>query len=82
MTHLSDELIIDIPAGSLLFPSSLSEGRSGNYYLEDIMGFLNDDDVFPAVLLPNDCPTFARILTPTGVHVLARFALVSCVRSQ
>ena len=79
MSRLKDDYIHNIPVGSLLFPSRVVRlsGKNGNYYLEDIMAFVDDRDIFPAIILGGCHETFANVLTPTGVHTMSKFSLVS-----
>lgn len=80
VVNLKDEYVIDLPVGTLFLPSSAVCSQNGNYYLEDVMGFLQDHDVFPALVLPESSSTFVKILTPTGIHTIGKFALVSRLR--
>jgi len=82
--RLQDVYAIDAPVGALLYPSRLvrRSGRDGNYYLEDTMGFASDADIFPALTLPKSSSSFVQILTPSGVHMISKFSLVSCSRSR
>lgn len=83
-TRLKDAYAGDIPEGSLVYPSEVVRGgsSSGNYYLEDKLGFASEEEIFPAVVLPDSEKTFVRILTPSGVHVISKFSLVSYERSR
>jgi len=77
--RLRDAYVADIPMGSLLYPSEHARDncKGGNYYLEDLMKFVGDDDIFPAVVIPGQYDTFVKIITPTGIHMMSKFAMVS-----
>jgi hypothetical protein len=46
------------------------------------LSFIDDIDIFPAVVLSGCAETYTKILTPTGVHMISKFSLVSCERSR
>lgn len=81
MACLKDAYLGDVPAGILVFPSNVvrSEGGSGNYYLEDLMNFAEDPDIFPAVVVSEGFGTFVKVITPSGVHMMSRHSVVSFV---
>lgn len=82
--RFKDAYIGDIPMGTLVYPSTCvrASGKSGNYYLENLLSFVDDIDIFPAVILSGCTETYTKILTPTGVHMVSKFSLVSCERSR
>ena len=82
--RLHDAYAGDVPTGSLIYPSRVVQrkGGQGNYYLEDMMGFVSDSDIFPAMVLPDMQTTYVKILTPTGVHMISRFSLISHQRKR
>lgn len=76
---LRDAYISDIPIGCLLYPSAGARNNcaGGNYYLEDLMRFVGDSEIFPAIVIPGRHKTFVQILTPTGIHTMSKFSMVS-----
>lgn len=81
--NLRDAYAADVPVGSMMYPSSvvLKGSKGGNYYLEDLLSFAPDADIFPAVVVENSGKTFMQILTPTGVHAISKFSLISYEKS-
>lgn len=79
MKSLRDAYAADVPVGSMMYPSSTvrKSSKEGNYYLEDLMSFAPDADIFPAVVVENSGKTFMQVLTPTGVHTMSKFSLIS-----
>ena len=79
-----DASVGDVPMGTLIYSSSdaMKTSRGGNYYLEDMLSFVPDHGIFPALILPSGVGTFVRILTPTGIHMISRYSLVSYVRTS
>lgn len=82
--RLRDVYAGDVPVGVMLYPSRLvrTAGRNGNYYLEDTMSFAPNEDIFPALTLAPASSSFVKILSPSGVHLISRFSLVSHERSR
>jgi hypothetical protein len=80
---LRDAYITDIPMGSLIYPSADAHNncKGGNYYLEDLMKFVGDSDVFPALVIPGQYNTFVQVLTPTGIHTMSKFSMVAYEKS-
>jgi hypothetical protein len=78
-----DAYIADIPTGSLMYPSSSARNacKGGNYYLEDLMSFVSDSEIFPAIVIPGKYETFVQVLTPTGIHTMSKFSMVSYEKS-
>lgn len=78
-----DAYIADIPAGSLLYPSTDAQNncKGGNYYLEDLMRFVSDSEIFPAIVIPGKYKTFVQVITPTGIHTMSKFSMVSYEKS-
>jgi hypothetical protein len=81
--QLRDAYIADIPMGSLMYPSAHARDscKGGNYYLEDLMKFVDDSDIFPAIVIPGQYNTFVQILTPTGIHAMSKFSMVAYEKS-
>jgi len=79
MKNLRDTYIANIPMGSLMYPSSDARNncKGGNYYLEDLMRFVGDSEIFPAMVIPGKYDTFVQVLTPTGIHTMSKFSMVS-----
>lgn len=78
MAALRDVYLRSVPVGSIVFPSTIAmaDGDS-KYYLEDLMKFVPNDDVFPALVVSAQASTFVSLLTPTGIHKLSRHAFVA-----
>jgi hypothetical protein len=83
MKKLRDAYIADIPMGSLMYPSTDARNncKGGNYYLEDLMKFVSDSDIFPALVIPGQYNTFVQVLTPTGIHTMSKFSMVAYEKS-
>jgi hypothetical protein len=81
--QLHDAYIVDIPVGSLMYPSTDARNscKGGNYYLEDLMKFASDSDIFPALVIPGQYNTFVQVLTPTGIHTMSKFSMVAYEKS-
>lgn len=81
MPRLKDAYIADVPQGSLMYPSSSQKknNRGGNYYVEDLMRFVSDEEIFPAIVIPGKYETFVQVLTPTGIHTMSKFSMVSYI---
>lgn len=81
MSRLKDAYIADVPLGSLMYPSASARNNcaGGNYYLEDLMKFVSDSEIFPAVVIPGKYKTFVQVLTPTGIHTMSKFSMVSYI---
>mgnify|MGYP006290592965 CR=1 FL=1 len=77
--RFKDVTVSNLPAGSLLYPSSnaRSSPAGGNYYCTERQEFMKDHQVFPAILIDPDRGT---AITPTGIHHLGCTALVSVAR--
>jgi hypothetical protein len=41
------------------------------------MRFVGDSEIFPAVVIPGKYETFVQVLTPTGIHTMSKFSMVS-----
>jgi len=78
-----DAYISDVPMGSLMYPSTDAQNscKGGNYYLEDLMSFVSDSEIFPAIVIPGKYETFVQVLTPTGIHTMSKFSMVSYEKS-
>ena len=83
MKTLLDAYIADIPMGSLMYPSADARNncKGGNYYLEDLMRFVGDSEIFPAMVIPGKYETFVQVITPTGIHTMSKFSMVSYEKS-
>jgi len=81
--HFRDAYIFDVPMGSLMYPSTDAQNscKGGNYYLEDLMSFVSDSEIFPAIVIPGKYETFVQVLTPTGIHTMSKFSMVSYEKS-
>lgn len=78
MVSLRDVSLRTVPVGSVVFPSSVARRDcDSRYYLDDLMRFAPNCDVFPALVLPSATSTFVTLLTPTGIHELSRHAHVA-----
>jgi len=82
MPRLKDAYAEEVPVGMLIYPSKLVRrvGRDGNYYLDDIKGFAPNRDIFPALSLPSNSSLVVKILTPSGVHTISNFSVVSYMK--
>jgi hypothetical protein len=72
----TDAHVIDLPRGTLLFPSrhARESPGGGNYLCSERNAFMKDHQVFPAILLN---PRNGTIVTPTGIHTIGTSATVS-----
>lgn len=82
MPRLKDAYAEEVPVGMLIYPSKLVRqgGRDGNYYLDDIKGFAPDRNIFPALALPSGSSSAVKVLTPSGVHTISKFSVVSYMK--
>jgi len=83
MPRLKDAYADEVPVGKLMYPSALVRRTraNGHYYLEDINGFTHDNNIFPALVLSKDTGNkCVKILTPSGVHTLSKFCVISYLK--
>jgi hypothetical protein len=75
----TDAHVIDLPRGTLLFPSrhARESPGGGNYYCTERQSFMKDHQVFPAILLD---PHSGKVTTPVGIQYLGGTATVSVIR--